>query len=208
LVFLIFFYAGKALYKPPKPPVVAYNQFVFENYEGTWYTHWQSGKNLYNVAFRYNPYETEGVPIRGTELNDSFNDRPDIYITFDPAANKTQLKYVALAVAELGLSIHGPLQRNVITACDKNVSEACSDRPIVTCKNDNLSVIYLVGEGDTAVGVENSCVILRGDELNLIRAADRFLYQWYGIMHQVNATIPRRNESAPSAAEILGGKKI
>lgn len=185
VVFLIFFYIGKTLYKPPSPPVVTYNKFVFENYEGTWYTQWQSGKNLYNLGLRFNPYEAEIVPIKGTQLNDTFNDNKDIYVTFDPNANKSELRYLTLAVAELGFSIQGPLQHNLVTACAKNETETCADRPIVDCNNNSLSVIYIVGHGETAVGVHNNCVILQGNELEVIRAADRFLYQWYGIINSV-----------------------
>lgn len=160
-----------------KPETMEYNNFVFQKMGDFWYTQWQNGPYLYNVPLRNNPEQVESVPIIG-ELQDKFNDRQNIYVTIDPTVE--ELKWVGLAKGELIWNLVGPLEKNVTDACTVNATE-CEGLPVVTC-DTNKSVILLQEAPTTAVKAQGTCVILQGQEMELLKAVDRFLYQWYGII--------------------------
>jgi len=165
----------------PKNPTITYNNFVFEqSADGFWNFQWKFKDRLYNVKLRYNPVDVEDVPMYG-HLNESFK-KPYVYITFNPT--EKDLAYIALASAELSLSLAGPMHVYPIAACTQNKTDACRSRPIVTCKNATKPVIYLTTDSveETEVIMRGNCIELRGRELELVRAVDRLLYVWYSIM--------------------------
>jgi len=174
------FLIGK--YKTPASPyeTLYYNNFEFQKIENVWYTHIQRDEQLYNVGLRYNPKEVETVPIRG-RLNETFKQQP-YYVTFDPDENASNFKYLALGVAEFGLNVVRGLGGEIVSACTKNFTDACADRPIVTCDNDDLAVVHLRTRNETRVRLEGNCLILEGTDLELIKAIDRVLYHFYKIM--------------------------
>lgn len=183
-VVLIFFAAMFAIprfYKPNPYETIEYNHFVFTKIDNTWYTQWQRNGQTFNIGLRYNPLEVENVPIEGNALSASFN-RPVIYYTFDPNANSSEFKYLALAAAELGFSFVGAFGKNFTGACIVNETDACAERPIVDCSDKDKSVIKLIGHGETKIILDDNCLILQGEGLELVRAADRALYQFYKIM--------------------------
>jgi len=118
------------------------------------------------------------VSITGS-LNESFN-RPDVYITFD--ATQGNFSTLALATTELSLNMVRALQVKPIAACTNNESDACVERPIVQCTDKNTSVILIKDEGEAKIWLKGDCIILFGKDLELLRAVDRLLYQWYGVM--------------------------
>ena len=162
-----------------KPQTLQYNGFEFK-YDGTfWNTEWQNGLNKYALPLRYNPKEAESVQVFG-KLDDSFNNRSNIYITIDPT-NKASLKWVGLAKGELIWSLIGPIQKKVNDSCTVNSTE-CTGFPIVDCTDTNKSVIYLVPNETAKILASGTCVVIEGSEFELVKAVDRFLYSWYGIM--------------------------
>jgi hypothetical protein len=169
-------------YKTPASPyeTLYYNNFEFQKIENVWYTHIQRNEQLYNVGLRYNPKETETVPIRG-RLNETFKRQP-YFVTFDPDENSSNFKYLALGVAEFGLNVVRGLGGEIVSACTKNLTEACENRPIVTCDNDDLAVVHLRTRNETRVRLEGNCLIIEGTELDIIKATDRVLYHFYKIM--------------------------
>lgn len=174
-------FVAQQFYTPRSPyETLTYNNFEFQKIEGTWYTHIQRDGQLYNVGLRYNPKETETVPIRG-QLNATFKQQPYV-VTFDPDENASNFKYLALGVAEFGLNVVRGLGGEMVSACTKNFTDACSNRPIVTCDNDNLAVVYFRTKNETRVRLDGNCLIIEGTELELIRATDRVLYHFYKIV--------------------------
>ncbi len=155
-----------------------YNYFKFEEVGGLWQTNIQLGNQVYEGAFRFNPKQVEDVYISG---NFSGLASP-IYITFDPDAGKEQFKYLALASSELTLHVVRGLNFTVVGACTKNETDACIDRPIVTCADTDKSVIYLKSETPAQITLSNHCVVLTGNEFDLLKSVDRLLFQWYKIM--------------------------
>lgn len=173
-------FVAKMFYKPRSPyPTLTYNNFLFEQIEGMWYTQWQRDGQVYNIGLRYNPKEVETVPVRG-RMNETFTRQP-FYITFDPDENQSNFKYLALGVAELGLNIVRGMGGQIMSACTKNISEACADHPIVTCDDDDKAVFYFRTADEPRVRLEGNCLIIEGKELELIKAVDRVLYHFYTI---------------------------
>ena len=164
--------------KQPETNKVEYNYFTFEELGGLWETNIELRDQTYRAAFRFNPTQVEDVTVVGGFTG--FKKTP-IYITFDPEADKEEYKYLALAASELTLNVVRALNFTVEAACTKNLTEACANRPIVTCQ-DNASVIYLVPKAPTQVTLDGDCMTLSGHEFDLLKSVDRILFQWYKIM--------------------------
>lgn len=176
---LILFFLVFGLKKPEfKPNIVEYNYYNFEEVGGLWQTNIQLDKQLFEAIFRFNPKQVENVSIVGNFTG--FRTSP-IYITFDPDVNSDKFKYLALAASELSLHVVRALNFTVEAACTKNETDACLNRPIVTCA-DNASVIYLLAESPMQISLNNSCVVLSGDGFDLLKSVDRLLFQWYKVM--------------------------
>lgn len=179
VVFTIFAY--ERFLKPV--PVVEDEVYEWNNYEfrksgELWITEIQVGEKLIVMPLHYTPHDARSVYIGGL-LNESFNEGP-IYITFDPT--EENLTYVALATAELSINLAQGINRELIAACALNVTEACAHRPIVDCDSEDKSVIYLMHGPTPFVQFEQNCIIITGEGDYLVRAVDKLLYYWYGML--------------------------
>ncbi|MBS3147496.1 hypothetical protein J4219_01280 [Candidatus Woesearchaeota archaeon] len=176
LAFLVIVYAipSKTI---PDSNVVEYNYFTFTEVGGLWETNIDLDNQLYSAIFRYNPKQVEDVYITGNFTG--FKKDP-IYITFDPDSDKKEFPYLALATTELSLHLIRALNFSVEAACTKNLTDACIDRPIVTC-DSNESVIYLLAKAPTQITLDKNCATLSGEGLDLLKSVDRLLFQWYKI---------------------------
>lgn len=163
---------------PTGTRTVEYNYFKFEEIGGLWQTNIKLDNQLYEAVFRFNPEQVQDVYIAG---NFSGFKEP-IYITFDPDADSEQFKYLALAASELSLHVIRALNFTVTSACTKNETEACLNRPIVTCEDKDKSVIYLVSVPPTQITLNDHCITLGGYEMDLLKSVDRLLFQWYKIV--------------------------
>lgn len=171
---LRYFYAN---YSTPEYPAYTYNNFNFVKIAGLWHTQWQQDDKLYNVHLRYGPKESEDIPYYAESA--SFEPTGTLYLTFDPGEN---LKYVALASTELSLSLANTFNITPIAACAINDSAACSSRPIITCNNTNDAVIYIQQAEYPSITTKENCLIIQGNGEDLVRAADKVLWIWYGII--------------------------
>ena len=188
LIFLLTVFFGVKYYRQPHAEKLTYNSFNFIKQTGTWYTTWQRKDKVYEVGLRYNPQEVEDVPIRGT-LNNSFNKKNKIYITFDPFSNNKTFKYLALAASELSTNLAGALSREPVAACTQGEQlPACAERPIVNCDNRDLNIIYLKSEEPTQVVINNTCITMQGKDLDIMKSVEKSLYLWYGIIKQPPST--------------------
>ncbi len=159
---------------------VTYSQFTFEYYAGLWNTQWQDkDKQVYNLRLHFNPYQVENVSIVG---DSDWNAKQTTYITFDPEAKN--LNYVALSAAELSLSLYNTFGISPVAACSSNTTEACVSRPIINCDNApmNSTVIYIRDVSPTQITISKSCVIIAGTGPEVLRASEKAIYQWYGII--------------------------
>lgn len=192
VIFFAVFFGIKYFYSAePKYQTVEYRGFEFKNISGTWYTDWQAGDKLVSIALRYNPFEVLNVSMVGM-LSSNFSSKP-IYITFDPLAEDSSFKYMALAGAELGESLTKVFEEEIYAACTKNETEACLDRPIVTCADKDKSVIFLNATGPARIILRTNCLTFQGEGFEILRAVDKMLYIWYQI---IQVTIAEKNATA------------
>jgi len=165
--------------KSPQYETYFYNGFSFTKIGPLWYTSLQTGGNLYNVPLHFGPRDLQQISMHGTGGLEFLN-ATEVYITFDPTAEN--MSYTALAAAEISQSLVKYFGRTPIAACLSKEDKACIDRPIINCTNTEKPVIFLDATGDPKVIVSRNCIIIRGSGENLVKAADRFLLGYYGIM--------------------------
>ncbi|MBI4141421.1 hypothetical protein HY484_00680 [Candidatus Woesearchaeota archaeon] len=191
IIFLLAVFFGVKYYHSPSPAQTkTYNAFKFVKQDVIWYTNWQRGENIYKIGLRYTPDEVENVPIIG-QLNDSFNKKDRIYIAFDPFSSNKSFKYLAHAASELTTQLTGPLGREPIAACTRGEqTNACKERPVVSCDNTNLNVIILREAEPTYIKLNNTCIIMQGKENELLRSSEKALYTWFGIIKNPIIPIP------------------
>ncbi|MBI4145284.1 hypothetical protein HY493_03690 [Candidatus Woesearchaeota archaeon] len=174
-------FAIRAFYtpEPPRGEIVTYNNFEFEYKEDLWWSLWQNEDTQYILSMHYNPLQTLNISVAG-RINPTF-ERDTIYVTFDPRPESQA--YVALAAAELSLNLVRAIGVKTIPACLVNETEPCATRPIVDCDTPNVSVIVLNNVNlTTNIRLKNDCIILSGHDEELVRAVDRMVYTFYGII--------------------------
>ena len=164
--------------KAPKYETYTYNGFTFTKIEGLWHTEWQQGNNLYSVHLRYGPRECKDIKIYSLS-NNSFRINKTVYITFDPGE---VLGYIALASTELSLNLYNTFHISPIASCTENTTQACYKRPIVTCANTNASVIYIRKANETGAFINGNCLIIQGQNEDMVQVADKVIWTWYGII--------------------------
>ena len=176
-VFAILFMVGKLL--PKNYQGYDYNGFSFIKVNNMWFTQIQPpGENkLYTIELRYGPKDLEEIPVIGKpELFLTIN---KTYITFNPTDKN--LKYIGLAIGDIDLNLIKVLGIEPIAACTKNHS-ACSDRPIKNCDNTKAPVILVQQDPVAFVEQRGNCLIVQGNNFEIVKAADRLLLYLYGIM--------------------------
>ncbi len=157
-----------------------YNGFEFVTDGSTWFTQWERDGLTYNLKFRHPPWEVEDVTVTG-QVDWRFQ-MPGIFITFDPPENLSrQNAFLFLASVDLTSNLDTVFDRVVVAACTANLTDACADRPIVTCSTNAL-VIYLKVSNESGVFLDGNCATIQGYEKSLTKAADKAIYQWLGII--------------------------
>lgn len=156
------------------------NVYVFVKLEGLWYTTvW--GKDVkVGVPLHFHPGELKDIPIKGSYNHSLFNQTPHFFITFDPIG--IQLQYVALAIGEFDRNMLAAFDKLPIAACLINETTACHDRPIINCTNTKEPVVYMKQEGDTSIILDDNCITIQGEGLDLIKATDLMLLSFYNII--------------------------
>ena len=166
-----------------------YNGYSFVYADGMWYTQVQRENKLWDIPLHFGPKDLENITASG-----SYNipkNKTNVYITYNPI-DKNPKKFEALGGLELGLNMVKSFGVVPIAACDRNkadneidqieIDKACTERPIVTCSNKDKAVIYLKQEEPAHIEMKGNCVVIQGKEWDLIRAIDKFILVWYGIM--------------------------
>ncbi len=157
-----------------------YNGFNFVKEGQMWYTQVQrQGTNkVYTLELHYSPKELEKIDLEGDPS--AFLNITGVYILFDPT--QEDLTYVALSAAELSLNLARALNIQPIAACTKNETEACAGRPIVDCTDTKYYTIWLKESEFGEVVVNNNCLQIKGQGADLVKATEKLLLTWYGIM--------------------------
>lgn len=159
----------------------SYNGFIFNYGEDNL---WHSSVMIKNlkilIRLQYGPKELENISVSG-KLGAVFSDPSSLYITFDPEASS--MNTVALSMSELSANLVQGLGIRTIGACTKNATD-CVERPILTCNSTTSPVIFLNSASvPSSVVYEDNCIIVSGTDKELVKATERLIYQWYGIMN-------------------------
>ena len=159
-----------------------FNGFSFVHVDGLWYTQVASGDGsvLFDVPFHNLPSQVAQVPVSGELDSVTFDSADEIYVTFDPLG--TELQYVALAVGKFDQTMLKAYNKIPVAACDRNETNACADRPIVTCNSTSEAVMAIQYADSAAVAYEDNCIMVRGSGPALVRSMERLLYSLYGII--------------------------
>ena len=153
-----------------------YNNFRFVKRSDMWWTDYKKGDVVYTIPFRYLPKEVENLSIGGN-LTDFTMEK--IKLTFSPEDNHN--RFVALATAELTLSLKSVFRADVEVGCTKTNEELCPNLPVIDC-NSSGSVVLLRIAQEPKVILDENCIIFEGNNTELVRGVDLFLYSIMGII--------------------------
>ncbi|PIN70535.1 hypothetical protein COV93_01080 [Candidatus Woesearchaeota archaeon CG11_big_fil_rev_8_21_14_0_20_43_8] len=159
-----------------------YNGYSFVKAMDLWHTEIADNKKnrLYELAVRYSPKEVLDIKVAGPGLDKDVMNMSTIYISHDP--DSANMNYVALAAAEITLSVSGVIGMDVKAACMKNITGVCETIPIKTCADKDSFVLEIYDGEQTAVIFDGNCIKIQGRQEELMRAADRLLFEWLGII--------------------------
>ena len=171
----------------PSQGYVYKGAYSFVTLDNLWYTQLTSpkGTKIYSLALRYSPRDLKGIVIEGTLDSNFFNNKSEFYVTFNPTGK--ELQYVALAVADFDTHMSNVFEKTPIAACDRNETEPCKQRPIVTCDDTGKLVLYIKESKKFRAYYNNNCIVVEGTGFDLVKGVDRILYNLYNIMGQEEA---------------------
>lgn len=156
-----------------------YNGYSFIFVDGMWWTEMKEGKVLLKIPLHFGPREVEEVKMEGS-LSGDFNKGTVVFMVIDPEFSN---KYYSLALSELNFNIVEGIRKKPVAACSKE-NEICTDREILNCENTKgKPVIELRWGGEPKITSKGTCVLISGEEYGLVKAADRLIWQWYGVMN-------------------------
>ena len=155
-----------------------YNGYSFISVDGLWWTEIMREDTRLKVPLHFGPKEVNHIEINGN-LEKGFNLGNEVFIAIDP---KVTNKYYTLAISELSFNVVKGLKRIPVGSCIEE-SDSCDNRTIISCDNTRgKPVIELVLDNQTGIELQGTCIKLKGQEYDIVKAVDRLLYQWYGIM--------------------------
>ena len=168
----------------PEQGYVYKGVYSFITLDNLWYTQVTSpkGTKLYDLALRYSPKDLEDIEIEGKLNGELFNNKTEFFVTFNPTGKG--FSYIALAVADFDTHMSKVFEKYPIAACDRNETEACKTRPIVTCADTDKLVLYIKESGRFRTYYNNNCIVVEGSGFDLVKGVDRVLYNLYNIMEQ------------------------
>ena len=155
-----------------------YNGHSFVFNEGLWYTEVKETGLLTKVPLHFAPKNLTGIKMTGT-LSPDFNKGEIVYVAIDPEfANK----YYTLALSELNFNIVKGIRRKPSGVCTTK-NDICEEREILNCENPKgKPVIELKWANETKITSKGMCILVEGKDYGIVKAVDRLVLQWYGIM--------------------------
>lgn len=156
-----------------------YNGYSFIKFSGIWYSQLSKGDTLYDVTFNNDPRSVEDIPVEGM-LSNNFKQGNMLYITFDPDARGT--KYITVANAGLSMGLVKAFGYPLKAGCTSNESATCRSAGVITCEDPDKAVIYFKESEETKIILDDNCVTVQGYGPEIVRAKDRLLMRWYGMM--------------------------
>lgn len=156
----------------------------------TTYVSYKGDANNYKYAlpFRYGPKQLEDISVNDN-VNANVLNKKYIYITLNPKySGKAILATIDLAKV-LGTADYGVFKiptEGALTYLTDNQTNLTDTTPIITCNQvtkDVGVIMLLIGEKNRAYTNVQGCVIIEAlDDENLIKVADRVVYDLLGVM--------------------------
>lgn len=185
ILFVALLVGGKYLSPRTEPSGAAtltYNGYSFTKDATHWYFDWQKDQMVYTIPLRFNPEEAKEVPVKGI-LDPRFNKLSPVYVAFDPVSQESNFTYLSLGAGELSFNLAQALNKKVEPACAVDDGTPACNQTIVNCQNsDGKAVIFLKTEEPTGIFIKDTCIVLQGKDMELLRSIDRLLYEWYGVI--------------------------
>ena len=155
-----------------------YNGYSFVFNQGLWYTEVKETGLITKIPLHFGPKNLTDIKMGGT-LSPDFNKGDIVYVAIDPEfANK----YYTLALSELNFNIVKGIRRKPSGVCTKK-NDICEDRDVLSCNNSQSKpVIELRWANKSKITSKGTCILVEGKDYGIVKAVDRLVLQWYGIM--------------------------
>lgn len=157
-----------------------YKGYSFIKVDGLWWTETNKFGTRLKIPLHFGPKELEDINFEG-KLDPNFNWGEDLYLSIDPnIANK----YYSLALSELAFNMVKGMDRALIGSCTEE-NPVCDNRTIINCENANgrAVVVLLLEDTTPKIELKGTCLEVKGrGNYDIVKAANRLLYKWYGIM--------------------------
>lgn len=158
-----------------------YNGYSFVNIDGLWWTETNKFGVRLKIPLHFGPRELEEISLEGN-LDPLFNFGEEVYVAIDPYVVN---KYYTLAISEFSFNLVKGMERIPVGSCTEE-SPDCGNRTIINCETtEGRPVVELAFQYDAKPRIDfrGTCVkISGGDDYGIVKAVDRLLYEWYGIM--------------------------
>lgn len=168
----------------PEQGYVYKGVYSFVTLDNLWYTQITSpkGTKVYSLALRYSPNDLKDIVIEGQLDSALFNNQSEFFVTFNPTGK--EFSFVGLAVADFNTHMSKVFEKKPVAACDRNETEPCISRPIITCEDKDKLVLYVRESGRFRAYYNGNCIVVEGNGLDLVKGVDRILYNLYNIMEK------------------------
>jgi len=160
------------------------NGYCFVKQGNMWYTQLQpvGQQKIYNLELRYDPKSVQDVAIDESAVKTVLSSQ-EVYLTVDP--NMTG--QTVIAMIELGRIIGTKYNLFNIPTAGALTSSDEGNQTIITCNDatQNSTVLWFKTGSETKIYKNSNqyCMIIQGTtEEDIMRAADRFVYQLVGIL--------------------------
>ena len=149
--------------------------------DGLWWTEMKKGNTLLKIPLHFGPKEVNDTKVEGKLDNTQFNNGTEVYIAINP---ETFNQYYSLALSELNFNIVQGIERKPIAVCTKNDTICETDnRTILSCNNtEGKPVIELRYGEEQKITLNQTCILITGTDYGIVKAVDRLIWQWYGII--------------------------
>ncbi|MBW2987267.1 hypothetical protein KY336_01835 [Candidatus Woesearchaeota archaeon] len=174
-----------------------YKGFEFrQNKDTTWSTQIFNPvtQTLFYVSLHYGPKDLYDIPIDHSvrdwltyaiEFTSENADNETVgatFITFEP---DVQSGFHAIAYHELAKNLEEGLMLSPHPAVIKETNTTIGNKtiPVKTCDSTDEPVILMLNNEPTKVSYNGkNCILVQGTEENIVKAANRLLYQFYSVM--------------------------
>jgi|GEM_PF-3987530 hypothetical protein len=170
-----------------KPVFNSSNYYQWGNYtfikkeDNSWETVYTNAGQQYILNFYYGPRDLLDLEIEyeNAYFGKIVTPGSSVYIVIDPNATDG---YVGVATTSLSRGLNRVFNVPASGACTQE-HEACGDRPIIpSCMLTPYPTIFVIKDQNTSIVYRNNCLFIKGEGQELIRAANKVLLGWYGII--------------------------